>query len=128
LSQRQNISSGSAGESLLGYSRAVRIGKHVAVAGITANTGAGPVGGSDPAAQTREIFSRIGDALKEAGASFEDVIRTRIYLTSMSDLEAVGRIHGEVFRSIRPATAVLHVQSLATDQLLVEIEADAVLA
>ncbi|BCW44901.1 RidA family protein [Arthrobacter sp. StoSoilB5] len=122
MSQRQNISSGSSREPVLGYSRAVRIGNQVVVAGTTS----GGVG-EDAAAQTREIFARIEKALTEAGAGFPDVIRTRIYLTNIADFDAVGAVHGEIFGDIRPVTAVVEVGALAAEDLLVEIEADAYL-
>jgi enamine deaminase RidA (YjgF/YER057c/UK114 family) len=127
MSQRQNISSGSSREPVLGYSRAVRVGNQVVVAGTTAGSAAGAVGGSDAAAQAREIFSRIEKALTEAGGSFADVIRTRIYLTNIADFDAVGAVHGEIFGDIRPVTAVVEVGALAAEDLLVEIEADAFL-
>ncbi|MCP1415592.1 RidA family protein [Paenarthrobacter sp. A20] len=117
---RINISSGSPREPVLGYSRAVRVGNQIFVAGTTS----GGVG-DDAAAQTREIFSRIETALKEGGASFEDVVRTRVYLTNIADFDAVGAIHGEIFGGIRPVTAVVEVNALAAPNLLVEIEADA---
>lgn len=127
MSQRQNISSGSSREPVLGYSRAVRLGKQVFVAGTTAGSAGGAVGGADAAAQAREIFSRIEKALSEAGAGFADVVRTRIYLTNIADFDAVGAVHGEIFRDIRPVTAVVEVGALAAEDLLVEVEADAVL-
>ncbi|MFE4230028.1 RidA family protein [Arthrobacter sp. NPDC056886] len=127
MSQRQNISSGSSREPVLGYSRAVRVGNQVVVAGTTAGSAAGAVGGSDAAAQAREIFLRIEKALTEAGGGFADVIRTRIYLTNIADFDAVGAVHGEIFGDIRPVTAVVEVGALAAEDLLVEIEADAFL-
>ncbi|MGW3657748.1 RidA family protein [Streptomyces sp. NPDC005151] len=127
MSRRQNISSGSSREPVLGYSRAVRLGSQVFVAGTTAGSADGAVGGADAAAQVREIFSRIETALTEAGAGFADVVRTRIYLTDIADFDAVGAVHGEIFRDIRPVTAVVEVGALAAKDLLVEVEADAVL-
>lgn len=120
---RINISSGSPREPVLGYSRAVRVGNQIFVAGTTS----GGVG-DDAVAQTREIFSRIETALKQGGASFEDVVRTRVYLTSIDDFDSVGAIHGEIFGDIRPVTAVVEVTALAAPNLLVEIEADAYIA
>jgi enamine deaminase RidA (YjgF/YER057c/UK114 family) len=117
---RINISSGSPREPALGYSRAVRVGNQIFVAGTTS----GGVG-DDAAAQSREIFSRIETALKQGGASFEDVVRTRVYLTNIADFDAVGAVHGEIFGDIRPVTAVVEVTALAAPNLLVEIEADA---
>lgn len=111
----------------MGYSRAVRVGSMVFVSGTTAAAGDGPVGGDDAAAQTREVLARIEAALDQAGATLADVVRTRIYLTSMADFEAVGGVHGAVFGDIRPATTAVQVGSLAAPWLLVEIDADAVI-
>jgi enamine deaminase RidA (YjgF/YER057c/UK114 family) len=127
MSQRQNISSGSAREPILGYSRAVRVGNQIVVAGTTAGSAGGAVGGNDAAAQAREIFKRIETALTQAGGSFTDVVRTRVYLTNIDDFDAVGAVHGEIFGEIRPVTAVVEVGALAADDLLVEVEADAIL-
>lgn len=127
MTQRQNISSGSAREPILGYSRAVRVGNQIVVAGTTAGSSNGAVGGNDAAAQTREIFNRIETALTQAGGSFSDVVRTRIYLTNIADFDAVGAVHGQIFGDIRPVTAVVEVGALAADDLLVEVEADAIL-
>ncbi|MBP1160477.1 enamine deaminase RidA (YjgF/YER057c/UK114 family) [Rhodococcus sp. PvR044] len=128
MSNRNNISSGSDWESKIGYSRAVRIGRQVSVSGTTASGPDGPVGGDSLAEQTREAVSRIVAALAEAGAKPEDVIRTRIYLTDMSRWEEAGLAHGEVFGEIRPATTILEVSALIDPALLVEIEADAIIA
>lgn len=128
MKQRKNISSGASWEAVIGYSRAVRIGTHVAVAGTTAVDASGTVvGPDDPAAQTRFILDKMLRALAEAGGRAEDVIRTRIYLTDITQWEAVGRAHGEVFGHIRPATAMVEVSRLIDPALLVEIELDAVL-
>lgn len=127
-SARQNISSGSAREPVLGYSRAVRIGNQVLVAGTTAGSSNGAVGGGDAAAQAREIYARIGTALEQAGATFADVVRTRVYLTDIADFDAVGAVHGEIFGDIRPVTAVVEVGALAAPDLKVEVEADAILS
>ncbi len=127
MNQRQNISSGSAREPILGYSRAVRVGNQILVAGTTAGSSKGAVGGNDAAAQAREIFNRIETALIQAGGSFADVVRTRVYLTNIADFDAVGAVHGEIFGDIRPVTAVVEVGALAADDLLVEVEADAIL-
>lgn len=127
VSIRQNISSGSTREPVLGYSRAVRVGNHVVVAGTTAGSSTGAVGGDDAAAQAREIFSRIEKGLTDAGATLQDVVRTRIYLTRIADFDAVGAVHGEIFQKIRPVTSVVEVGALAAPDLVVEIEADAIL-
>ncbi|MDP9905558.1 RidA family protein [Arthrobacter bambusae] len=127
MNQRQNISSGSAREPILGYSRAVRVGNQIVVAGTTAGSSNGAVGGNDAAAQAREILDRIETALIQAGGSFADVVRTGVFLTNIADFDAVGAVHGQIFGDIRPVTAVVEVGALAADDLLVEIEADAIL-
>ena len=128
MTRRQNISSGATWEAVVGYSRAVRIGAHVAVAGTTAVDADGSVVGTgDPAAQTRFILAKMLRALAEAGGRPEDVIRTRLYVADITQWEAIGRAHGEVFGHIRPATAMVEVSRLIDPALLVEIELDAVL-
>lgn len=122
ISSRQNISSGSPHEPVLGYSRAVTVGDLVFVAGTTS----GGVGDTAEE-QTREIFRRIEKALGQAGAAFENVVRTRVFLTDIADFDAVGAVHGEIFRDIRPVTSTVAVSALASPGLIVEIEADAVL-
>ncbi|MET0163119.1 MAG: RidA family protein [Microbacteriaceae bacterium] len=122
MTQRQLISSGSPYEAVAGYSRAVKAGGFVFVSGTTS----GGIG-EDAAAQAREILDRIGKALAEAGATFADTVRTRAYLTSIADFEAVAAVHGEVFSEIRPAFAVVEVGALAGGAL-VEIELDALIA
>jgi enamine deaminase RidA (YjgF/YER057c/UK114 family) len=117
---RKLISSGSDFESAVGYSRAVRVGAHVAVAGTT---GAGPAG--DIAAQTRDALRRIEIALHQAGSSLGDVVRTRIFVTDISRWREVGAVHAEVFGQIRPASTMVEVAALITPELMVEIEADA---
>ena len=125
--ERQLISSGSPFEPIVGFSRAVRVGNIVAVAGTTAGSGGKPVAIGDPAAQTRAILETIAEALAEAGASLKDVVRTRIYLTDIAHFEAVGRVHGEFFGEIRPANSTLQVTAFVKPEWLVEIEADAVI-
>lgn len=127
MTPRQLVSSGAAWEPVVGYSRAVRAGAWVAVAGTTAAMdGGGAVGGDDAAAQAREALRRIAAALEQAGARLEHVVRTRIYLTDISRWEEVGRVHGEVFGLIRPASTMVEVNRLIDPVLLVEVEADAV--
>jgi enamine deaminase RidA (YjgF/YER057c/UK114 family) len=124
---RTLISSGSVYEPVVGYSRAVKAGDFVFVAGTTSGAPEGAVGGNDAAAQTREIFKRVEAALTQAGATFADVVRTRIYLTNMNDFEAVGAVHGEIFGEIRPAATAVEVSKLAADDMLVEIDVDAII-
>ena len=124
--QRTNISSGGKWEPIIGYSRAVRVGAFVYVSGCTSSTPAGLVGKGDPYAQTIQTLKTVQAALEKAGATLEHVVRTRIYLTRMSDWQEVGRAHGEVFAKVLPATAMLEVKGLIDPDMLVEIEADAV--
>lgn len=120
---RQNITSGTVWEDSVGYSRAVRIGNVVEVSGTTAVDDAGNVvGPGDVYTQTQFILQKIARALHEAGAALSDVIRTRIYVTDISQWEAVGRAHGEVFSDIKPAATMVEVQALIQAELLVEIE------
>ena len=122
---RQNISSGSPWEARVGYSRAVRVGNVVEVAGTTAQLG-DSVAGGDAYRQTVNILAKIAAALEQAGAQLTDVVRTRIYVTDISQWEAVGRAHAEVFGHIRPATTMVEVRALIDPRLLVEMEATAV--
>ena len=124
--KRVNVSSGSAYEPIIGFSRAVRIGNIVAVGGTTAASGGKKAAVGDPAAQTRATLEVIAKALADAGAGLKDVIRTRVYLVDVSHWEAVGRVHGEFFGDIRPASSMLEVSGFIDPDWLVEIEADAV--
>ena len=127
MTSRRLVSSGASWELVVGYSRAVRVGPWVSVAGTTAAAeGGGAVGGDDVGAQTREALRRIAVALEEAGAGLEHVVRTRMYVTDISRWEEVGRVHGEVFRQVRPASTMVEVRRLIDPALLVEVEADAV--
>lgn len=126
MSDRKNFSSGAPWESIVGYSRAVRMGNHVWVAGTTATDENGlVVGVGDAAAQTRFALQKIGRALQEVGFSFADVVRTRFFVTDISQWEAIGRVHGEFFGEIRPAATMVEVAKLIDPAHLVEIELDA---
>lgn len=126
--KRLLVSSGSPYEPIIGFSRAVRVGNIIAVGGTTAGSSGKPVAIGDPAAQTRVILEIIAKVLQDAGSSVKDVIRTRIFLTDIAHWEAVGKVHGEVFGDIRPASSMLEVSRLINPDWLVEIEADAVVS
>jgi len=129
MSDRINISSGAKWEDIVGYSRAVRVGNIVEVAGTTAVDERGEVVGvNNPYEQTKYILQKIEKALSEAGASLADVTRSRMFVTDISKWEEIGRAHGEFFREIKPAASMIEVKGLISPELLVEIEVTAVIS
>ena len=126
--KRKNISSGAVWEDIVGYCRAVRVGNVIEVAGTTATDGDQVIGKGSTYEQTKFILRKIEKALQEAGATIEDVVRTRMFVTDISQWEEIGRAHGEVFRTIKPAATMVQVSALINPELLVEIEATALLS
>ena len=125
--KRKNISSGAKWEEIVGYSRAVRIGNVIEVAGTTAVEDGKLVGLNDAYVQTKFILQKIEKALNESGASIKDVVRTRLFVTDIGRWEEIGKAHGEFFRNIKPASTMVEVKSLVDPEMLIEIEATAII-
>ncbi|NHN43102.1 RidA family protein [Halorubellus sp. JP-L1] len=125
--RRERVASGTPWEDAVGYSRAIRAGDEVHVSGTTATDDDGDlVGADDPAAQMQQALSNVADALERAGASIDDVVRTRIYVVDIEDWEAIGAVHADVFEDVRPATSMGQVERLVDPEMLVEVEAVAI--
>ena len=126
--KRKNISSGAKWEDIVGYSRAVKVGNIIEVAGTTAVEDGKVIGDNDAYAQTKFIIKKIEKALIEAGATLNDVVRTRMFVTDMKRWEEIGKAHGEFFKNIKPASTMVEVKSLVDPDMLIEIEATAIIS
>ena len=126
--KRERVPAGTKWDAVVGYSRAVRVGQFIHVSGTTGTDGSGRAVADDPEAQTRQALVNIEAALEQLGATMADVVRTRMFVTDIDAWEAVGRAHGEVFGELRPATSMVEVSRLIAPELVVEIEADAVVS